>query len=1027
MARGGWTLGIVGALLWPAAAGAEQLRASGSDFGGVGLLQTRTARFQEDGGITLGGSFVDQYFRYFLNVQPLPFLEATFRYTEIRNRDFGGNFREQGEETYKDRGADLKLLLLRESKYRPQVALGLQDGLGTGIFSSEYLVLSKRYYDLDFSFGVAWGYLGNGGSFKNPLAKFSESFRTRDAEVGGGGLALFGNYFTGETVGLFGGVGWHTPIDGLVLKLEYDANDYRDEPLNGRFEQNLPLNLGLVYSPADFVELSAGVERGHVAMFRVALRGNFKDKGPPKFDAPPAVLKVRAKRPPSTGAMDVPAMPEGEGQRLVPDPPRVAPGARLPDEDGRDETVALQVLFDRLEAAGVLVEEVDIGGVEALVHVAVAAGAMAESKANDILAAALPHLPASVQRLTLVQRDTVGLLSTVTLERGAAQDTEIVDFLYDGLEAQGYRLAELDISEEEVELVVEAGAGAKADLQQAAMSVMAALPVPARRLVFLRISGDAVSERVVLTREEIRRAQRIDSLFDSLEASGFEVDQLEIEHGRTLLTLTAAAHVPDSSFQVAARLVDEHAPEAVEEVTIAGVRAGLATTRLTWRRRESQLLAIDGADGLAAGATALPPASRRDSQLAPEARKTIVERMVRDLQKEGFSAEAVRLDRTRATAFVTPNRFRQAARNVGRAARVLANHAPGSIEELTIVTLAAGLETSRVTLLRKDLEAAVQATGSADEIWAHARLEPPEGAWPPGTTTPADAERNADRYPDFSWSFRPGVAQFIGGQEGLLLYQVYLALDATVELARGLSVSGSLNQDLFGNFDELNTPSDSQLPKVRSDIQEYLKAARLGLNRLQADYLFQPYPDWYARLSAGLFEQMYGGASAEVLWRPFASRFAFGMDINRVRQREFDQRFEFRDYQVTTGHFNIYYKVPFYDLVFEVHAGQFLAGDKGAQFVLSRRFESGVRAGVWATFTDVPFSVFGEGSFDKGFFVSVPFDVFLPESSRRGSTYAFRPLTRDGGQLVGVGKRLYSLVDGGNLDAIMADWSTLLE
>ena len=61
-------------------------RVSVGDFGGIGLLQMRTARFGPDGLFNIGYSRVDPYKRYALNIQILPGLEATFRYTEIRNR-----------------------------------------------------------------------------------------------------------------------------------------------------------------------------------------------------------------------------------------------------------------------------------------------------------------------------------------------------------------------------------------------------------------------------------------------------------------------------------------------------------------------------------------------------------------------------------------------------------------------------------------------------------------------------------------------------------------------------------------------------------------------------------------------------------------------------------------------------------------------------------------------------------------------------------------------------------------------------
>ena len=56
--------------------------------------------------------------------------------------------------------------------------------------------------------------------------------------------------------------------------------------------------------------------------------------------------------------------------------------------------------------------------------------------------------------------------------------------------------------------------------------------------------------------------------------------------------------------------------------------------------------------------------------------------------------------------------------------------------------------------------------------------------------------------------------------------------------------------------------------------------------------------------------------------------------------------------------------------------------------------------GAWATKTNVPAAIFGEGSFDKGIFFNVPFDAFMTRSSRITASFGWRPLTRDGGQKV---------------------------
>ena len=74
---------------------------------------------------------------------------------------------------------------------------------------------------------------------------------------------------------------------------------------------------------------------------------------------------------------------------------------------------------------------------------------------------------------------------------------------------------------------------------------------------------------------------------------------------------------------------------------------------------------------------------------------------------------------------------------------------------------------------------------------------------------------------------------------------------------------------------------------------------------------------------------------------------------------------------------------------------------------MARVFDSGARIGVFATKTDVSSEEFGEGSFDKGFFFSMPFDLFLPKSTRSSIGLNFRPLTRDGGQKVSDGWRLF--------------------
>src|SRR5437870_5092355 len=126
--------------LAPSAASAFSMRArsaavTANDWGEIGLLQTPTARMAPTS--TLSGQLghVWPYTRGNVFMQPLDWIEAGFRYSEIANRPYGPT----GGQTAKDKSFDAKFRLWRESAYAPDLAVGFRDIVGTGLFSSEYL------------------------------------------------------------------------------------------------------------------------------------------------------------------------------------------------------------------------------------------------------------------------------------------------------------------------------------------------------------------------------------------------------------------------------------------------------------------------------------------------------------------------------------------------------------------------------------------------------------------------------------------------------------------------------------------------------------------------------------------------------------------------------------------------------------------------------------------------------------------------------------------------------------------------
>jgi hypothetical protein len=146
-----------------------------------------------------------------------------------------------------------------------------------------------------------------------------------------------------------------------------------------------------------------------------------------------------------------------------------------------------------------------------------------------------------------------------------------------------------------------------------------------------------------------------------------------------------------------------------------------------------------------------------------------------------------------------------------------------------------------------------------------------------------------------------------------------------------------------------------------------------------------------------------------------------------VKQRDFEQLFTFRDYDIVTGHASVYWDTGWRGVGVQVDGGRYLAGDWGGTLTMKRRFANGWEFGGFFTLTDVPFDDFGEGSFDKGLFLTIPFNWFLPYESRSEFSTLIRPLSRDGGQRLNVSNRLYPMVEDMDRAGLRDNWEGFWE
>jgi hypothetical protein len=229
-------------------------------------------------------------------------------------------------------------------------------------------------------------------------------------------------------------------------------------------------------------------------------------------------------------------------------------------------------------------------------------------------------------------------------------------------------------------------------------------------------------------------------------------------------------------------------------------------------------------------------------------------------------------------------------------------------------------------------------------------------------------------------------------------YQLYTKIGVSLALPKSWTLTGSYGVDITNNFDDSSRSGDSALAPVRSDVVKYLTEGDTGLDSLYFEKRGSAYKGIHYRVFGGVLEEMYSGVGGEVLYQPFQSRLAYGLSANWVRQRDYDKSFKHLDYQTATAFASVYWASPFYNVDVAVHAGKYLAKDVGATLEVRRTFNNGWMVGLWATITDVSAEDFGEGSFDKGMFLKIPFDGLFGGNSRGSYGTRVRPIQRDGGQ-----------------------------
>lgn len=409
------------------------------------------------------------------------------------------------------------------------------------------------------------------------------------------------------------------------------------------------------------------------------------------------------------------------------------------------------------------------------------------------------------------------------------------------------------------------------------------------------------------------------------------------------------------------------------------------------------------------------PASWTSRWMAsPDEIAQIKEDVKRRLEADEQVFESLSLVEDRAVLYFRNEKYDIESQAIGRAARILADVLPPSVERFVIVPVIKGMPTIAAAMDRSDIETLEYDPDGTERLLANTMFGSP-------LSFADEAPNETEIYPLTEWSLSPSFSASLFDPDTPFRAGLSARLAGSVEVSDGLILSGAAIKSIAGNLGTVTRTTTSALPAVRSDFAQYQNQGDPAILRLTLDKFDRPFTDIYTRATVGYLERMYGGVSGEVLWKQPDNPLALGFELNYVQQRDFDGMFGFQSYDVVTGHASAYYD---FGNGFEgqVDAGQYLAGDVGATFALKRTFRNGWEIGAFFTLTDVPFADFGEGSFDKGLTFRVPLGWMAGRSTRTEANFDLRPLTRDGGARLSVNNRLYDMVKDYQTEPMSDTW-----
>ncbi len=644
--------------------------------GEIGLINIPSSRILKEGNLKLHLVNSEPINSLFISANPFDWMEVSLRYADINTRKYSPYRSFSGDQTYKDKSFNLKIKLIEETDRFPELSIGFRDFIGTGKFSGEYVVTSKKIGDFDFTAGLGWGSLSESKGIKNPFINIDESYSSRPLDIGQGGDIEFKRWFKGPKASAFYGFSYLNKYSGLRFKMDYDKSN----PFNLRKDSDY--SFGLSIPASNFIDINIFKHRGVDIGFGLSYKANYSKQ---------LIQKDEVINPVSFSQKDI----------------------------------------DLLSAN----DEVFSGTINVL----------------------LSKYQIFTQEIYLKENN-----------------------FYISVDQTKYRNLNL------------------------------------------------AAKRVVQIIDEVLSTRKINNVSITFQIGNVKTGSVEFP-------LTKFRQFLDNSISFA------------------------------------------------------------------EIKKYIL--------YENFYP--------------------------------------------------------------KDNEARIF-EGKVD-------------------------------FPLYIGGIKPDLKNHVGAPEAFYSGQIGLLATGGIILSKNSYLDSTVGIGIFQNLDQLRLKAFSRLPKVRSDVREYLKE-RYVIKQFSYTHMFDPtYSQdylFFGGLKIGLFEEMYGGIGGEILFRDIKKPWYLTANYYWVKQREFNQRFSFRNYETFTGHLNFIWETPLDGVKMILSGGRYLARDSGITLNMSKTFKTGFTIGFFATKTDISAFEFGEGSFDKGIYFSIPLDLVSSKYRKNNARFVWKNLTRDGGAML---------------------------